>query len=360
MTLRADTETTFSSADYAKAVLNILDDAAAEKEHLQDTQRAVVNILEDAAGERGRLEKLQKAVLNILEDASTERLRLEEFQKAVLNILDDLAHEIDGRRQAQDSLHQLNAELDERVRQRTAALEEANAELESFAYSVSHDLRAPLRAVDGFGRKLETGFGGQLGEEGRRQIGVIRDNAQKMGRLIDDLLAFSRMGRREMTLAPVDMHVLAQGIAAEACAGEPGRRVEVTIADLPVAAGDLAMLRQVWFNLLSNAVKFTEPRAVTYIEIGGRREDGELCYWIKDNGVGFDMQYADKLFGVFQRLHGMDEFEGTGVGLALSQRIIHRHGGRIWAEARLDEGATFFFTLPLPLAAAFEPEGIAP
>ncbi|MBS1189359.1 MAG: sensory transduction histidine kinase [Rhodocyclaceae bacterium] len=260
---------------------------------------------------------------------------------------DQLQVEIDERRRAEAAIQHLNDELEERVRGRTAELETANKELESFAYSISHDLRAPLRAINGFASKLEAGFANLLGDEGRRLIHVIRSNALRMGQLIDDLLAFSRMGRRGMASAPVNMQGLVQGLVEEMRAAEAeGRAIEVSVMDLPAATGDAAMLRQVWVNLLANAIKFTRTRDVARIEIGGRREDSELLYWIKDNGVGFDMQYANKLFGVFQRLHGMDEFEGTGVGLALSQRIIHRHGGRIWADARLDEGATFFFTLP--------------
>jgi signal transduction histidine kinase len=257
-----------------------------------------------------------------------------------------LAAEVGERKRAEAAVQRLNAELEQRVRQRTAELEAANRELESFAYAVSHDLRAPLRAVDGFGRKLETGFAVQLGDEGRRQIRVIRNNAVRMGRLIDDLLAFSRMGRRSMTCAPVDMEALARGAIADARAAEPERAIEVDVGTLPAATGDAAMLRQVWGRLLSNAVKFTRPRPEARVEMGGREDGAELVYWVRDNGVGFDMQYADKLFGVFQRLHGMDEFEGTGVGLALSERIVHRHGGRMWADAQPDAGATFFFTLP--------------
>jgi signal transduction histidine kinase len=256
--------------------------------------------------------------------------------------------QISERTRAEAEIRRVNAELEDRVRQRTADLAAANHELEAFAYSVSHDLRAPLRAIDGFGGKLERGYGERLDAEGRRLLHVVRDNARRMGLLIDDLLAFSRMGRREMVVAPVDMAGLARSVADELCGAEPPARVlDIAIADLPAAPGDGAMLRQVWTNLLSNALKFTQPRHPARIEIGGQQDGGEVRYWVRDNGVGFDPQYADKLFGVFQRLHAFDEFEGTGVGLALSQRIIHRHGGRIGAEAVVDGGATFTFTLPV-------------
>ena len=254
---------------------------------------------------------------------------------------------IDEAKRTEAATHQLNAELEDRVRQRTAELTDANRELEAFSYSVSHDLRAPLRAIDGFGGKLERGYAERLDDEGRRLLNVVRDSAQRMGALIDDLLAFSRMGRREMVVAPVNMAGLVRAVVDELRSREPTTRaIEIAIGDLPTIAGDMAMLRQVWINLLSNALKFTQPRTPARIEVGGQCDGGEIRYWVKDNGVGFDMQYADKLFGVFQRLHAFDEFEGTGVGLALSQRIIRRHGGHIRAEAAVDGGATFSFTLP--------------
>jgi signal transduction histidine kinase len=227
-------------------------------------------------------------------------------------------------------------------------LEVANKELESFSYSVSHDLRAPLRAIDGFSRKVVAGYGDKLDDEGCRQLQVVRDNAQRMGQLIDDLLAFSRMGRHEIALQRLDMDRLARNVATELRAAEAERAIEFVFVPLPPAQGDAAMLRQVWANLLGNAVKFSRRRQDARIEVGGRVEAGEALYWVKDNGAGFDMQYAVKLFGVFQRLHRQDEFEGTGVGLAIAQRILHRHNGRIWGEGKPDVGATFWFTLPLP------------
>jgi PAS domain S-box-containing protein len=238
--------------------------------------------------------------------------------------------------------------LDHVLQGKNVELEAANKELEDFAYSVSHDLRAPLRAIDGFSRKVVVSYGERLDDEGRRLLQVVRDNAQRMGQLIDNLLAFSRMGRREIVLQPLDMDAMVEGVADELCAAEPQRTIEFAFSPLPHAMGDAAMVRQVWVNLLGNAVKFTRQRPTAHIEVGSRIEGGELLYWVKDDGAGFDMQYADKLFGVFQRLHRQDEFEGVGVGLAIVQRILHRHNGRIWGEGAPDAGATLYFTLPLP------------
>jgi light-regulated signal transduction histidine kinase (bacteriophytochrome) len=237
--------------------------------------------------------------------------------------------------------------LDKVLKEKNVELEAVNKEMEDFSYSVSHDLRSPLRAIDGFSRKVLIGYGERLDDEGRRQLQVVRDNAQRMGELIDNLLAFSRMGRREIILQPLDMDAMVNGVVEELRAAEPERSIEFTLSPLPRARGDVAMMRQVWVNLLSNAVKFSRKRQTAHIEVGCREEEGELHYWVKDDGAGFDMQYADKLFGVFQRLHRQDEFEGTGVGLAIVQRILHRHKGHIWGEGKPDGGATLHFVLPL-------------
>ncbi len=239
-------------------------------------------------------------------------------------------------------------EAEESLRQRTAQLEAANKELEAFSYSVSHDLRAPLRAMDGFSRLLVEQYSDTLEPEARRYLHKVRDNAQQMGRLIDDLLAFSRLGRHALRLQYItstDLVTLARRVADEACAAAANRRFKVFVGDLPPCEADYSLLTQVFVNLLTNAVKFTKPRTVAEIEIGSLSADEGPAYFVRDNGVGFDMQYAPKVFGVFQRLHRMEDFEGTGVGLAIVQRIIHRHGGRIWVEAAPDKGATFCFTI---------------
>jgi two-component system sensor kinase len=219
-------------------------------------------------------------------------------------------------------------------------------ELEAFSYSVSHDLRAPLRAIDGFSRILAEDYAEKLDEDGKRVLNVIRSNTQNMGRLIDDLLAFSRLGRKQIEATPVNMSDLANDVFQQLKSGLANQKIQLNLASLPGATGDPALIRQVFVNLLSNAAKYSRPRAETVIEVNGRCENGDCIYSVKDNGVGFDMTYAQKLFGVFQRLHSVEEFEGTGVGLAIVQRIIHRHGGRVWAEGKVDEGATFYFSLP--------------
>ncbi|HEX7138021.1 MAG TPA: ATP-binding protein [Vicinamibacterales bacterium] len=224
-------------------------------------------------------------------------------------------------------------------------LQHANLEMEAFSYSVSHDLRAPLRAIDGFSRMLEEDHGGSLDAEARRLLGVIRNNTATMAQLIDDLLAFSRLSRQQVLPAAVDMNALARHAFADASRGAGDRQIEFVVHDLPPVSGDAAMLCQVFANLFSNAVKFTAPRSIARIEVAAETAGAETVYSVKDNGVGFDARFADKLFGVFQRLHASHEFEGTGVGLAIVQRVVQRHGGRVWAESVLDSGSTFYFTL---------------
>ena len=231
------------------------------------------------------------------------------------------------------------------VEQKTVELMELNKELDAFSYSVSHDLRAPLRAIDGYARMLEEDCADGLNAEGRRLLGVVRTSAGRMGQLIEDLLALSRTGRQQPARLPLDMDRLAREVAAE-LAAQHAAAAAVEVAALPPAQGDPGLLRQVWTNLIGNGMKYSGKRERPRVEVGGRAEEKENVFWVRDNGVGFDMKYAERLFGVFQRLHQADEFPGTGVGLAIVQRVIKRHGGRVWAEASPGEGACFYFSLP--------------
>lgn len=252
-----------------------------------------------------------------------------------------ISSDVTETREAQRRIIDLNADLKRRAEQ----LEAAYQELETFSYSVSHDLRAPLRAIDGFSLILQEEGGDRLDPESRRLLGVVRKNTSQMGRLIDDLLSFARVSRKEIESGAVDMDTLARTALEGVRQSEPTRTIDLAIASLEPTRGDAAMLREVWSNLLSNAWKFTRKQSQPRVEIGCTRDDGRVVYYVKDNGVGFDMQYAAKLFGVFQRLHDSEEFEGTGVGLAIVHRIITRHGGKVWAEAAVDRGATFFFSI---------------
>jgi two-component system sensor histidine kinase/response regulator len=244
-------------------------------------------------------------------------------------------------------LRRENADLQERELRRSEELAAAYQDLESFSYSISHDLRAPLRTIDSFAQILEDDFAAPLGEEGRRVIGIIRRGSQKMDQLIVGLLEFSRAGRERLELDRIDMTALAGSAAAEATAAYTGPKAHIDIADLPPVAGDATVLRQVWCNLIGNALKYSAKRAEPRIRISGRIEEREAIYQVEDNGAGFDMRYADKLFGVFQRLHRPEDFSGTGVGLAIVHRIVTRHGGRIWAQGAPDAGACFQFALPI-------------
>ena len=288
------------------------------------------------------------SVMEVLYNASTYRDETGE----VVGVF-AAARDVTARKQAETELAKYQRHLEDLVAGRTAelatanlALNAANRELETFAFSVSHDLRAPLRAVDGFSLALQEDYADKLDPEAQRLIQVIRDSVMKMGRLIEDILEFSRAGRRELAATDIDMTGLAQTVLSDLAPAMTGRRINVNVAPLPPSNGDRQMMQRVWMNLLDNAIKFTIRKVDAQIDIGSYPEGDETVYFVKDNGAGFDMTYVDKLFGVFQRLHSPQDFPGTGAGLAIVKRIVGRHGGRVWAEGKVGEGATFYFALP--------------
>lgn len=257
------------------------------------------------------------------------------------------ARDVTELKKAEERITELNRDLERRVAGRTAELEAANKELEAFSYSVSHDLRAPLRAIDGFSQVLLEDYKDRLDDEGRQLLSRVRNSTSRMAQLITDILHFSRVGRSGMSISTIDMDGLVQDVLDELKPLLAEHPMPINVGPLPEARGDRAMIYQVVENLLSNAIKFCGKKADARIDVDGRTEDGKTHYYVKDNGAGFDMKFADRLFGVFQRLHRADEFEGTGIGLAIVKRIIARHGGEVWAEGEVGQGATFYFSIPI-------------
>ncbi len=278
------------------------------------------------------------AALNLMEEAVEGREAVDQANR-------ELMREVTERKRAEATVRQLNVDLEQRVAERTAALDASNKELEAFSYSVSHDLRAPLRSIDGFSRIVMDDYHDKLDADGRDHLSRVRAAAKQMGRLIDDLLKLARVSRAALQRERVDLSALARAVVAELRQSEPGRVVDVVVQGDLMALGDPTLLRVALENLLGNAWKFTGKRDAAHIVFGAQQQDGETTYFVRDDGAGYDPTYADKLFGAFQRLHSTEEFPGTGIGLATVQRIVRRHGGRIWAEGQVNLGATFFFTL---------------
>jgi light-regulated signal transduction histidine kinase (bacteriophytochrome) len=259
----------------------------------------------------------------------------------------ELTKEVKERKRAEEEVNQLNADLEHRVADQTAQLQDVNQQLEAFSYSIAHDLKAPLRAISGFSTMLVEDYGPKLDGEALRYVRTIESSVNAMRQLIDDLLEFSRHSTKEMVLSDIDMSEIVNSVLKELQRATPDRQIEWRLQSLPPARGDLAMMRQVWVNLLSNAIKFSGRTGKAWVEVGcSDKGERQNTYYVKDNGAGFDMKRADKMFGIFQRLHSAIEFEGTGVGLSIVQRVVQRHGGRVWAEGKVNEGATFHFTLP--------------
>jgi signal transduction histidine kinase len=262
------------------------------------------------------------------------------------SLTDAFNHMLEEIQDQHRTLNRFNQTLEQKVQERTSELESLNRELESFSYSISHDLRAPLRAINGYMNIFAEDYSDKVDDEGRRLMQIVLKNSQKMGVLIDDLLSFSKLGRKELSKTNFSMKNTVTAIWEDQVRMENNRDIELNMTELPDCYAEKSLIQQVWINLISNALKYSNKKEKTQIWIGAEKKENEVIYFVKDNGAGFDMKYYNKLFGVFQRLHSGEEFEGTGVGLAIVQRIVEKHEGKIWADAKVGEGATFYFSLP--------------
>jgi light-regulated signal transduction histidine kinase (bacteriophytochrome) len=322
------------------------EDAEDSMRGMRDMQSAILNVLEDFEFDRREMRDVQRAVLNVLEDSESEQENMQNMQHAALNILEDFDVECRERASAEHKVRRMNDELEARVVERTAALSTANHELEAFAYSVSHDLRAPLRAIDGFSLIIADDYEDLLDEGGKDAIRRVRQASQLMGALIDDMLTLARSTRGPVDLAPVDLSAIAEAVGQSMRVSNPSRTVEFRIFPSIFVFGDGVLLRSILNNLLSNAWKFTANLPCALIEFGGKERESDMLCYVRDNGAGFDMDFVHNLFVPFQRLHRTSEFSGNGIGLASVKRSLARMGGDIWAEGEVNKGATFYFRLP--------------
>lgn len=337
-----------SPQQHARAILNILEDFGAERDRLADTQKAILNILEDFAGEKSRLETTQKAVLNILEDSAEEKRRIEATQKAILNILEDFDAE-------KDKVEAVNRELRKEIADRTqaqralveqsAALARSNAELEQFAYVASHDLQEPLRMISSYVQLFAERYSGEVDERADKYIRYAVDGAKRMQALIGGLLEYSRAGRGEQFACVEAQAALDQALANLRSAMEESGTI-LTHDLLPAVCADPTQLTQVFQNLIGNAIKFSRPGELPRVHVSAKL-DGQRCVFsVRDNGIGIDPAYAERIFVIFQRLHARSQYPGTGIGLSICKKVVERHGGCIWLESVPGEGSTFYFALP--------------